>query len=80
MMVNVRAYRFNDRMIVQFFDSGQRNNLCCPECGWNGALENLADCSSACAVEVECPVCSNPLAMLSSPMGVRLERELSLML
>ncbi len=69
-MVNVRAYKIFNRLLVQFFDSGERDTLSCPECGSCQQLEAsdpafLGDCQ-----ELNCQRCDYPLGLLSSPMGL----------
>ena len=68
-MVDVKAYRVLNRLLVQFFDSGQRDTLCCPECGWQGRFDSSSAPPSSESIELNCEVCKNPVALLSSPMN-----------
>lgn len=69
-MVNVRAYKFSDRMLIQFFDSGERSTLRCPDCGWHGKFELEPGSLSEGSEEVMCSSCNSPIAVLSSPLGI----------
>lgn len=77
-MVHVRAYKVEDRMIVHFCDVGKRQELSCPECNWQGSInEHLKEVSQQ-PVAIDCQRCAYPLAILTQPVAELLDVSISL--
>ena len=58
-MFDIKAYSVNDRIVVQYFDSGESETLSCPNCGWKGGLCSETENEF---IEMHCPHCSTLLA------------------
>ena len=65
-MIDVKAYKFSDRIIVQYYDSGNRSRLRCPACGGEVDCSIQADDLDPNPREILCPQCDTALGMLSS--------------
>ena len=72
-MVNVRAYKHFNRMIVHFFDTGSKEDFQCPECAWGGncQMEQGDFQSSSHSISpqaIQCPRCQQQLGIISQPI------------
>jgi hypothetical protein len=66
--LSVHAYKKRNRVIVQYYSSGEEGRCLCPECGFKAEL-STAHCSNeiSCS-EILCSACGTPLAMVSSKL------------
>lgn len=63
-MINVKAYTLRDRVFVQYYDTGSKHELRCPDCSWTGNTGNVIAKSDE-KLDLRCPSCKNQLGMLS---------------
>jgi hypothetical protein len=63
----LHAYKKQNRVIVQYYSSGNEGTCLCPECGWSGELSAETSREIACC-EILCTKCGTPLAMVSSKL------------
>ena len=63
--MDVRAYQYAGRTVVQYFDSGDGNYLNCPKCPWEGHLWEVFGQYAKSQKDIQCPCCSAHLASCS---------------
>lgn len=61
----VKAYEFQDKIIVKYYDDGLKDTLTCPYCHWYGSLDSNPGLRADGFSEVRCPDCNAKLAMVS---------------
>ncbi len=67
-MINVKAYTIRDRVFVQYYDTGNKHELRCPDCTWTGNTSDEIQ-KSAEKLNFSCPCCANQLGMLSPSLS-----------
>jgi transposase len=65
-MFSIRAYKLDDRVIVQYYDSGTRDSVVCPECDWRKPAQSVCCDGGLSSGEFSCPQCGVNLGMISS--------------
>lgn len=62
---SVKAYEFQNKIIVKYYDDGMGESLTCPNCYWFGGLKASLTLTSKGYSEFECPECATKLALVS---------------
>lgn len=66
---SVRAYEYEDKIIVKYYDDGLGESLTCPSCFWFGSVVDAGKSDPIGFSEFPCPECGTRLAMVSWLVG-----------
>ncbi len=64
-MPSVRAYQYDDIIVLKYYDDGQSGEVHCPHCEWSGTVNQYAGPRSVGFSEMKCPDCSARLGTIT---------------
>ncbi|MCB0322121.1 MAG: hypothetical protein KDD69_01075 [Bdellovibrionales bacterium] len=65
-MLNIRAYKIDDRVMVQYYDSGREKLILCPECHWRQSAEGVVSDDGCSSGEFSCHQCGMQLGVVAT--------------
>ena len=72
-MFEIRAYKLGDRVVVQYYDSGNKDTVVCPDCHCAQDTGKVCSDEGHSSGEFSCPQCGTNLGMVSSLLPPTME-------
>lgn len=72
-MFEIKAYKLGERVMVQYYDSGSKEQVVCPECRCSQDAAKVRTDGGQLSGEFSCPRCGTNLGMVSSLLPTNME-------